>query len=343
MKELIKKIKPIYILWQKNKEKITSFKVWSKYHWQKVKWKMLDLGHVYTRMFMYDIVIDIENAKNISDIAHAYYSLRFLEQKISDSNEIYISYDKRRRIFYGNLNYLADCIINNSDVINVARQKCKNYTRIAAGDNQEEIKYLKANMLRLKLKEKHVFGGAGRFYQSYEPLGIPGSRDTAFRIKTYQLDNYLNKNMDVLNIGCNCGFIDCTIAGQVKSITGIEYDAYFLQFANELKEIEGIQNITFMAGDFKTINLQRKFDMICSFAVHKWIGLPLEEYFSRLYNMLNERGIVLFETHGIDTYDKDIEGVLESVIQDKFEVISSGDIDDGFKRPRKFYYFRKMA
>lgn len=336
MKELIKKIKPVYKLWQKNKEK------W-KYHLQKIKWNIKDLGHVYTRTFMSDIVAEIEQAENIGDIAHAYYSLRFLESKVMSSDETYISYDKRKRVFHGNFNYLAECIINNSDTINIAKRKCSNSARITSGDNQKEIKYLKGNMLRLKLRERHFFGGAGQFYQSYEPLNIPGSRDTAFRMKTYQMDNYLDKNMDVLNIGCNCGFIDCTIAGKVKSITGIEYDAYFLKFANELKEIEGIKNITFMAGDFKTIKLSKKFDMICSFAVHKWIGLPLEEYFMRLYNLLNERGIILFESHGIDTDDTNIEVDLRSAIEGRFEIVQSGDIDDGFKRPRKFYYLSRIA
>lgn len=341
MKELIKKIKPVYAFYSKNKRKIDAIKAWIVCTCKRMVWKIKDLSHVYTKTFMLDMIKDIENARNIGDLAHAYYSLRFLKQDVVKSNENYICYDKRKRIFYGNLNYLANCIINNSDTINIARKKCDKYTKIAKKD-RKEIRYLKGNLLRLKLKEKHVFGGEGQFYQSYEPLGIPGSRNTTFRIETYELEKYLNKDMDVLNIGCNCGFIDCTIASKVRSITGIEYDAYYVDFANELKEIENIENVTFMAGDFNTIQLNKKFDMICSFAVHKWIGLPLGEYFSRLYKLLKDNGIVLFETHGIDTYDKGIENLLDDAIHGKFEIIHSGDINDSFKHPRKFYYFKKV-
>lgn len=341
MKELIKKIKPIYAFYRKNKKWIDGTRVWIVCSCKKLVWKIKDIGHVYTKTFMADIVKDIEGARNIGDLAHAYYSLRFLKQEVTESNENYVCYDKRKRLFHGNLNYLANCIIENSNTINIARKKCDKYTKIAKKDSKE-IRYLKGNLLRLKLKEKHVFGGEGQFYQSYEPLGIPGSRDTTYRIETYELDKYLNKDMDVLNIGCNCGFIDCTIASKVKSITGIEYDSYYVDFANELKEIEDIKNVTFMAGDFNTIRLNKKFDMICSFAVHKWIGLPLEEYFSRLYKLLNDRGIILFETHGIDTYDKGLEDLLEKAICGKFEIIYSGDICDNFKHhPRKFYYLKK--
>ena len=339
MKELVKKIKPVYKFTKSLKDRY-------KYCSQKIRWQVEDFGCVYTRTFLPDIVEEIEQAENIGDIAYVYYNLRFLESKVMNSDEAYISYDKKKKLFYGNLTYLAECIMNNADVINVAKCECPSYTRIIPECSEKEIRYLRGHMLRIKFREKHYFGGAGTFYQSYEPLAIPGSRDTAYRIKVYQLDNYINKNMDILNIGCNCGFLDCMIAGKVKSITGIEYDEYFLQFANELKQIEGIYNVTFIAGDFKTINLQKKYDMIFSFAVHKWIGLPLEEYFSRLYNMLNEGGIVLFETHGINSYDKGLETVLESVIHGKFESIRNGDIDDGFKgggNTRKFYYLKKVV
>ena len=52
--------------------------------------------------------------------------------------------------------------------------------------------------------------GRGEFYQSLEELGVIGQRPTKLRIEKYQLDEIVSEK-NVLDIGCNCGFMDISI------------------------------------------------------------------------------------------------------------------------------------
>lgn len=196
--------------------------------------------------------------------------------------------------------------------------------------------------LILKLLGNHVFGGDARFYQSYERLGIIGNRNTSYRIGTYGLYEWIDEHMSILDIGCNMGFFDLAIADKVNSVVGLEYDKWFLEFGERVKKYEKINNVKFLQGDFKEYKTDEKFDMIFSFAVHKWIGLPLHDYFLRLSKLLNDDGVVLFESHGIDTYDEGLDEKMEELVSDIFTIKKKGIIFDGFKRPRNFYYLEKI-
>lgn len=162
--------------------------------------------------------------------------------------------------------------------------------------------------------------GKGRFYQSYEPLGIIGSRNTSDRLKEYEIETYLTKDKSVLDIGCNCGFFDLSVAGLVKTTCGIEVDEELLRYGKLVRRIMGIQNSYFINSNFNDYKSSTMFDIIFSFAVHAHIGMSFEEYGKRLYELSNENGIVVFESHNIKGTDREIMENIKKFCDQRFDI-----------------------
>lgn len=203
-------------------------------------------------------------------------------------------------------------------------------------------KEVQGKLLAIRYKEENKIFGNECFYQSLEKYKIQGKRNTEHRVEIYGLKEILTKDMSVMDIGCNCGFFDLTIAPMVKSVLGLEYDGDYLTYAEEYRELLGIENVSFVCGDFKQFHTDKKVNMIFSFAVHKWIGMPLREYFSKLHEMLENYGQILFETHGIHSYDKGIEEKIGGYIEGLFTIEKEGMANDGWKGDRKFYILKKV-
>lgn len=203
-------------------------------------------------------------------------------------------------------------------------------------------KEVQGKLLAIRYKEESKVFGNECFYQSLEKYKIQGKRNTTHRIEIYGLKEILTKDMSVMDIGCNCGFFDLTIAPMVKSVLGLEYDGDYLTYAEEYRKLLDIENVSFVCGDFKQFNTDKKVNMIFSFAVHKWIGLPLREYFLKLHGLLENNGQILFETHGLHSYDKGIEEKIGGYIDGLFKIEKEGMANDGWKGDRKFYIMKKV-
>lgn len=70
------------------------------------------------------------------------------------------------------------------------------------------------------------------FYQSDPELSIGGLRSTLDRVRLYGLDKAMFPEMNVLDIGCNVGFLDLEISKYVNSVTGVDIDESFVSVAN---------------------------------------------------------------------------------------------------------------
>ncbi len=142
------------------------------------------------------------------------------------------------------------------------------------------------------------------FYQSFPMLGIDGVRPTDIRIEQYGIRDILNANMDVLDIGCNIGFMDMEIATLVRSVTGIELNRDISRLSKNIARKLNIYNATFFNGDFKEWESmsRRKYDLIFSFANYRWIGLGPEEYAAKISSLIKHGGYVFFEGHDIMTF-----------------------------------------
>lgn len=181
--------------------------------------------------------------------------------------------------------------------------------------------------LCLMLGKRPSFG-RGNFYQSLPRLGITGQRPTDIRIKEYGLEN-LVAGKSVLDIGCNCGFLDLVISDFASSVDGVEYDSSLVQIAECTKEFLGKKNVNFEQGDFNTYTSKRKYDVIFSFAVHYWIGMPEKQYAEKLKSMLNENGVIVFESQDIEK-DPGFDSYIEAFLSQGLSVVNEGTIrDDG--------------
>lgn len=146
-----------------------------------------------------------------------------------------------------------------------------------------------------------VYGG-GRFYQSFTELGISGTRDTQERLAIYQVDRFLNRESTVLDIGCNCGFLDLQMCSRVKWVEGIEIEPLLVEIAEETRKYMGIENAHFLCGDFYTLDIKKQYSAIFSFAVHSNImvsGASEREYVDKVYESILPEGYLFFESHNL--------------------------------------------
>jgi len=190
---------------------------------------------------------------------------------------------------------------------------------------------------------KGVLYPTSMFYQSFEKLQIEGQRPTTFRFYTYGLDKLLQKNHQVLDIGCNCGFFALHISEYVNSVDGVEFNKELVEIADVTKEYLNINNCHFHFADFRKFVTNKKYDVIFSFAVHYWIGMSMKEYALQLSNLLNPNGFVVFESQDISTIDSDFDEKIKEFCENGFKVIYGGSMMTGKDYPRKFMILLKHS
>ncbi len=155
-----------------------------------------------------------------------------------------------------------------------------------------------------------VYGGVN-YYQSYIEMGIRGLRHCGERIALYHIKDYLKPTDEVLDIGCNCGFLDMQIAPYVRRITGIEIEPKFVGIANKIKDEEGISNVDFLCEDYWGNTKLGVYDAVFAFAIHTNImmsGANKESFCNDIIDHLKPGGYLFFESHNIQN---DLERYIE--------------------------------
>lgn len=145
------------------------------------------------------------------------------------------------------------------------------------------------------------FGG-NSWYQGSPEIGIRGARKNAERIARYGVDKILDKNSEVLDIGCNCGFFDIELARWVKCVKGIDVESKYIELANKVKAFRNVENVIFEKGNFMDIDEQ--FDAVFSLGVHNYIfdgGISREDYTKKLIELIRDNGCIFFESHGLNS------------------------------------------
>jgi 2-polyprenyl-3-methyl-5-hydroxy-6-metoxy-1,4-benzoquinol methylase len=185
--------------------------------------------------------------------------------------------------------------------------------------------------------------GMGSFYQSCEELLIEGQRPTRLRFEAYGLEALLTPNDHVLDIGCNKGFFSLEVAKYVRHVDGFDISERFINIANAAKKRLGVGNCNFEISDFSGIGPMRLYDVVLSFAVHHWIGMPMRQYADRLKRLVKQGGHVLLESQDLATHDANWDQRLAEFMSAGFEEVGHGNLcDDGYL-VREFVVLRNIA
>lgn len=187
--------------------------------------------------------------------------------------------------------------------------------------------------------------GKGKFYQSYEPLGIDGVRKTENRFNIYKLNKYILPIYGVLDIGCNCGFFSLYVSQYCKEVDAIDNNKNLIEIGKMVCSFLCLP-VSFFCSDIINFNFDKRYDFIIMAAVHGWIKLSAEEIVVKVSNLLNNGGKILLESHRIlrnkKKYKDDKYCKITSFLSNNFEMIYKGNIKDDGIIKRKFSIWQKL-
>lgn len=191
-------------------------------------------------------------------------------------------------------------------------------------------------------KENPDFGGA-KLYQSFEPLGFEGTRPSCYRIEKYGIREILKKSDDILDIGCNTGFFDMIISTEVHSIVGVEYDKTLCEIANLICKYTQTDNCTFINSDYIEWSQRerRRFNIVFSFAIHRWLPISSQEYIKLIDAQLEKNGYLVFESHDIKSGDEKYYECYEELVRKGYKIIRRDNINDEYQIVREFFVAQK--
>lgn len=209
-----------------------------------------------------------------------------------------------------------------------------------SNDRREEL----LNRIQKIYNEENQDFGYGKFYQSLPELDIEGMRPTETRISKYEFSRFLNNKQDVLDLGCNCGFLDISVADHVKTVTGVEYNNTLVRIADEVAKYLNKQNVTFINDDYNNWRKHntKQYDVVFSFAVHHWFGVTPYGYAKDLSKIIKTGGILYFESQDV-TGDKIYKKIVDELLLRNFSLEHEGsDMDDGMYE-RHYYVLKKQG
>jgi tetratricopeptide (TPR) repeat protein len=208
-----------------------------------------------------------------------------------------------------------------------------------------ELAGLHRDVLQLFGESRQDFGDFGMLYQAYEPLRIPGHRPAQERYGIYRLDEVLQENSQVLDIGCNAGFLSLLCAQTVAHVDAFDIEASLVAIGERVRRHLELQNVHFSTCGFHDFKTDRRYDLIFSFAVHHWIGLPMSQYAARLDQLLAPGGVIVFESQGrrsSETVEEGLDEKISCLLDLGMTLLWDGELlDDGMNK-RTFAVLRRV-
>lgn len=159
--------------------------------------------------------------------------------------------------------------------------------------------------------------------QSLPALHLAGSRNTALRLATYDLQHLLAPAAQVLDIRCRNGALLLALSAHIGSAIGLERNQAELSLARHCAEYLESRNLQFLSNDIAHYRSATHFDLIiASEALHS-SGLHWEEFGETLRNLCADNGLVLLESHGSSdpgSPEPDFADMLASILSAGFSV-----------------------
>jgi SAM-dependent methyltransferase len=234
-------------------------------------------------------------------------------------------YDQRR--YSAPFSFLADYHAEKEPRKKLALwNRLRDYTSILLARDKNLLSFHKElNQILLNQSEEyaHYDYGEGYFYQSFASAHISGFRNTEERVHYLGL-NTLVENKRILDIGCNTGFLLLSLANSYKYGFGFDINPYIVEIANKTKSYLKINNTDFIKSSFEDLQPQPMYDVVLSFANHatfdKNTKQDISSYFQKIASILNDDGMLVFESHPPDFEDKTkLENVI-NVIKTIFHI-----------------------
>jgi hypothetical protein len=143
----------------------------------------------------------------------------------------------------------------------------------------------------------------GYAYQGAETIGISGIKPNEIRMQAYNIDEYLNDQQQVLDIGSNSGFMSQYVSHHCKQVDALEYNPYLCQIGKVVADSLSINNVEFICDDFYLFHPDKKYDVVFSLANHatidKKLSINFEDYMLKIFNIMNPEGYLFFESHDV--------------------------------------------
>lgn len=193
-------------------------------------------------------------------------------------------------------------------------------------------------------KLQHSFGDFGLPYQGLERLKLPGTRPAEYRLGVYSLDKYLPDGARALDIGCNHGYLLIGLADRLSYGEGFDISQACVEVGTAVAEHLGIHHVHLSSKPFDKFECTEPFDLVVACAVHRWIGMPLEQFGEKLYGFCKPGGLVLLESQGIREADKTEVGFAQNaqaIASAGFEVVETGGLCDDNVNYREFWLLKR--
>ena len=198
-----------------------------------------------------------------------------------------------------------------------------------------------------KLNDLYDYG-EGYFYQSLNKINLSGLRNTKYRVELLDLKE-ITKDKIVLDVGCNSGFVLLEMENNYKAAIGIDYNVNLINSAKLVKEYFNVKNIDFICDDFlECENLRyQKFDIILSLANHSTFDKGIsdtEKYFKKVFNLLNENGTLIFESHHPQYESIEKFNDIKNHLLTKYSLIKEGIYDNNnfYDNGRRYLILKKI-
>jgi SAM-dependent methyltransferase len=165
-----------------------------------------------------------------------------------------------------------------------------------------------------------------RLYQGYEKLGLLGKRPSEKRFAAYGLAQFIDERMNVLEMGCNNGFLSLEISERVRSVTAFDVDTAYVAIGTMVGAYLGRKNCDFRVSSVESFSDDRIYDCVVACAVHGWVSISFSQFIAKIMQFLRPGGVLLLESHELDCHPEWAEQ--KRFLLGHFDVLRSGLIDD---------------
>ena len=163
----------------------------------------------------------------------------------------------------------------------------------------------------------------------------------------YKIEKYMSKDRLVLDIGSNCGFVSLFASRYFGHIDGVEINPYLVAIANDAKNYLKIKNAAFHCSSFEKFKIDKKFDVIFSFANDSTIDentkFNFKEYIQKILFLLKSHGLLIFESQAEDMIEKNMFSPKLEILEKYFNVLEKRKVksDYPYNVPERWFLVLK--